>query len=611
MTFENDWGMGWNQSRLGHVDGNAVCRGLGAPWVLWDTRLHDPSTMVKQPYAYPHGPKFVNQGIGPSSWDLDAGIYDYGFGGAFYVSGWKTYNWPNSFGTSGTPPFPANWPDIGGNPCDGGGVTLMMPVGEFAKHYISVNGNTPFFGGWDGFMDCMINCSPGGFFTDVFLTANWLGFMEASGGVPSTGDTDPYFDGFAEVDLANMYALLDFEQDDPHRLHINPENSLVTIHLDPVERRMYYWLNETPLLALTYDSDQQLRGWATMNTSCKDDYGGDPNGLIARLFCYMADGGPHVDFPPLGKAYNPVKGYALFRGCVPKQSDIAYWRNYWFPPGGGDQGVRTRIIDVRRDPVNSYGFGALLNNQAHSYEYTVLPGYTAAGFSFSAGGPRFGFAFTVAAGDVIRVELGGAGGDPGVQGGTAFPGAGGWPDGGNGGVNTLVNLAATGGHGSTRIYRNGVLYAIIAGAGGRPFNFRKSTGGWFSSHQGGGYGNPAVTMNGWQGFPNGAGAGQGATQVAPGAGGTGSPGGSGSVGGSAPTTTANDAVNWFSGGGGGGGGLFGGGAGASNLGAPTRHAGGGGGSHWFHPNIRDLTVAFVGSTSGTSASQAGVSIIVS
>lgn len=562
---------GQGHSRLGHIDGNSVCVGLSDPWLLWDSRLHDGTSLTKTIDQYPNGDNLVNAGDGPSpEWDLEMHVTGLA---AFIAFAYKTLNWPNSYGTSGSAPFPADWDDLGGAHCDGGGITMMVALGETPKEY-DYDGS---FDDVSSYIEAEVLCNvtnP----SDVLLFANLVGPMEAYGG----DESDIRHDGFLEVDTLVANGLIIPYELDYLGNHLSGENALFTIHFDPVERRFHYWYNATLLKTVTLVDDDQVFSFVDPVSTCRDDYA-DPAGAIARMFSFLGEFGPHVDFPGVGTSYNPLKGYAFYRGCVPSQGDMDNAYAYWFP--GNDQPPRTLIHNVYR-PTS--GPDALINTDAHEWEYTIPSGYSVVGIVYDTE-MDCGFALDVSPGDVLRIEVGGRGGDWRPQTVAPVQGSGGWPDGGSGGAATnATDRSASGGRGSTSVYINGTLMAIIAGGGGAACRVSKSTNTAISSGfdgYGGTPGDPESTVDG-NNAPGTRG-GSGATSSAAGTGGTGSSNaGSGSNGGDGTDSTGGDTNYWYSGGGGGGGGLYGGGSGGEAD--STDPGGGGAGSHWFHANVRDI-----------------------
>lgn len=180
--------------------------------------------------------------------------------------------------------------------------------------------------------------------------------------------------------------------------------------------------------------------------------------------------------------------------------------------------------------------------------------YSAAGSVRGGSGGYVTAVFSVAPGDVLKIEVG-QGGQGGVR--PTFGGLGGWPDGGYG---ALGDTCPGGGGGSTRFYINGVLKGV-AGAGG-----------------------------GAGGYTSGGNAGNGGGLAGSNADGTGGTGGTQSAGGADSNDTGNTVkqggylqggnggtsrtVSSADDGGGGGGGYYGGGGGGGDG-----RSGGGGSSY--------------------------------
>ena len=183
--------------------------------------------------------------------------------------------------------------------------------------------------------------------------------------------------------------------------------------------------------------------------------------------------------------------------------------------------------------------------------------------------------FRVTPGEILRVRVGGWGGE--AVGST--PGAGGWNGGGAGG-GTLAGRgkAGSGGGGATDVRRGGddLEHRIIVGAGGSG-GAGGAIGGPIGT--GGGNGGDLIGHEGFAilGSANPATGGEGGTQTA-----GGDPGRNASE--LSVTATAgslgsggNGAAGVLSGGGGGGGGLYGGGGGGSSRSFSGGHGGGGSG----------------------------------
>ncbi|USN14267.1 putative lectin-like domain protein [Brevundimonas phage vB_BpoS-Kabachok] len=190
----------------------------------------------------------------------------------------------------------------------------------------------------------------------------------------------------------------------------------------------------------------------------------------------------------------------------------------------------------------------------------------------------------VAAGDTIKIEVGGGGRTDPLTGAAVSPG--GWPDGGVGGYAFTIR-AAGGGGGSTRLYVNNVLVAVAGGGGGANHNETGTTVALGYSGAGGG-------LVGQDGFGQAGWAGLGGTQSA---GGFSNPSNmpakqGGSLRGGSGFVANADNRN----GGGGGGGYYGGGAGAGQW-TTNLSSGAGGGSSFLHATVATpLNVAGAGKT---------------
>ncbi|UTC28405.1 putative lectin-like domain protein [Brevundimonas phage vB_BpoS-Gurke] len=266
--------------------------------------------------------------------------------------------------------------------------------------------------------------------------------------------------------------------------------------------------------------------------------------------------------------------------------------------GIGAPGGDGRVVFLAIDPPTPIGRGKFtlpFEGFAKSYEVTEtsdlsfkLWGGGGSGASvidtrpLSYGGPG-GFVSGVArfnVGDILTVEVGSGGSNPGAIGSGASNG--GWPDGGRGGFFANSRTAGAGG-GSTRIYKNGVLIAVAgAGGGGNVHENTTTTRG---------YGGAGGGFTGGDGDAAGAWRGTGGTQLAGGvcmargadavsAGGylRGGSGGSSTIAVDVSNATGNVGA-------GGGGGYYGGG-GSSGL-ASGNSSGAGGGSSFIHPAVNN------------------------
>ena len=242
-------------------------------------------------------------------------------------------------------------------------------------------------------------------------------------------------------------------------------------------------------------------------------------------------------------------------------------------PGGREWMYALVVFDGGTQTFNFTGAAQTFTVPAGVTQLTITA-FGAQGGAGAGGGLAGGLGgsasarITVTPGEVLTINVGGAG-TSGAGGG-----AGGFNGGGNAGA--AIGNQAGGGGGASDVRQGGVALAnrvVVAGGGGGSGPL--ATGG------AGGAGGGLTGGNGGAGT---AGApaddgdgGGGGTQVAGGAGGTGSVGGDGVAGVSG--TGGNGAANIGPSGAGGGGGFFGGGGGeAANGGAGTGGGGGGGSS---------------------------------
>ncbi|UTC28551.1 putative lectin-like domain protein [Brevundimonas phage vB_BpoS-Marchewka] len=178
----------------------------------------------------------------------------------------------------------------------------------------------------------------------------------------------------------------------------------------------------------------------------------------------------------------------------------------------------------------------------------------------------------VAAGDVVKVEVGGGGKTDPLTGAAVSPG--GWPDGGEGGYAFTIR-AAGGGGGSTRLYINDVLVAIAGGGGGANHNETGTTVALGYSGAGGG-------LVGQDGFGTAGWAGLGGTQSA---GGFSNPANNAAKQGAARKGGSGFFANGDNKNGGGGGGGYYGGGGGSGQWTTNLSSGAGGGSSYLAPTV--------------------------
>lgn len=597
MTFlpetTNSDGDHWYK-RLGHggQPGGGWCVGLPEPWILWDTRNHDGTTLNKIDNEYGAGDPIVNEGTGPDEWDLEIETFSQG-SGLWGCVAYKTLNWPNSFGTSGTN-HPDDWPDLGGTPCEGG-ITWMIAVGEWAQLR---NRNE-----WDGYIECEILCDndpPNSIYFQVIYIFTPEGDIGSAPSLPEWGS-------FGGIYLLNTFSEWYPEDSDMNGEYVDLVNTLHVIHFDPANNQIWRWINGVLTVTpwLDWDSlnpiDPDAENWTNDLSSggCDNDFVAATD-TIGELFTYFGEHGPTENFPVVGEAWSPLKGAALFRGCPPSATDLEEWYDYWFP--GDDQ-----VLMPIWDEATRQG---LANTDSHSADFEVPSGgYTRCLLDVlcSGGGTRFLCEIDVVAGDEITIELGG-------QGGSQLTGTGGWPDGGTGGSAAgTPSRWAEGGGGATRIYLNGVLVLIAAGNGGRAFRFNLA-GGTIATFQGGTPGDPEVTVDGNPGL--------GTVVANRGLGGTSSAGGDGGdnsgengdtdgtgQGGDGQANTQISGSDRHSGGGGGGGGDHGGGAGGTAAGSSTAPGAGGAGSHWFDSSVTILDTLLYSTSGGSSSTPSRVTLV--
>lgn len=190
----------------------------------------------------------------------------------------------------------------------------------------------------------------------------------------------------------------------------------------------------------------------------------------------------------------------------------------------------------------------------------------------------------VTPGEFLDIDVGGQGRPPLSSSSNPLNGAGGWPDGGNGGRFGLGSFHGGGGGGSTRLWRSATLLLIVgAGGGPRAFFGSGTLDDWATGAGDGGEPDPGLDAADYDYNSVGVG-GHGATGSAGGAAGEGNvvDGNDGAAFAGADASTGQA--------GGGGGGRYGGGSGGSDSDGATFDVsgGGGGGSSETDGTVYDL-----------------------
>lgn len=572
---------------------------LQAPYILWDLRTFDGEA-----------DRLENLGTSGAVFDLNTSWYsdDPDFPKES-IEFHKSKNWDNSYGTTPNPAggFPTSWADWGGDPCDGA-FTCMVALGpKFYPRTLQ-------------FDDTITDPFGVGIIDYLYFEIDVLAGYETAegGGIPLNmnflGDNDGSDDGLTSdffwewYDDENYCQWLSgaWERDSSgeftETLHEPFANKLMTVTVDPWKGEMWVWVDEHLV--------QYTDLWGDGNPSGGDDnfvdfYGNCinykdkalPADFVGELFLHFSDHqGPYDLYIP-NAAWPHVIGAAFFRGH-PTTADRAEWRSYFYDGDTAIQPVFQREVIDRAD---------LSNTDPHSESWVVpnngldpangkYPINEVMIFLIPSGGGNggsYGSGFLqrpatilvpVSAGDTFTFDLGG-GGASGPDGGV-----GGWPNGGDGGLNTTNGLYGYGGGGSTLVYLNGTLLAHVPGGGGGT-----------AQELGAPPLSPVLSWDGSDfvsGVPSDAFKGKRGTTTGAGAGGTGGGNaGSGSSGGDGAT----DAFIGFmlTGGGGGGGGYFGAGGGGYEGNPAFRSYGGGSGSWWFDisrcsisPNIVSSPVVF-------------------
>lgn len=539
-------------SRLGTQPAVPVTLGLGDPVLLYDSR---DIASIADPVP--------NQGTAGSAFDMvsTAGTPDVGevasIGGRF----------PSTF-----PVSPLSWDLLGGDACDAP-LTWMVAYGTTSP----------------GVLVPTTSCLAQFEFNDEAMVLQAEARRTSS--TPLTPDV-LYGGNYINGDIAR----------DPDTSGFDFSCTLVTTTWDPRTSQGYGWMGTTPVIPVDNNGFPAVLGRGG-NTPCLLADWGDQIDNLDGGFAGISAATRHP-----GTAFQGIVGVALFRG-MPLEGELQAWVDYWYPPGLMFQGDAA-LVDITRTGTTT----------PHSYVFEVPEdaGPYMSMIVFPAGGHKdgnlgsasaYGMALLIDAGDEIEFQLGGMGSD-------WTTGAGGWPDGGQGGLNIGNGFYGGGGGGSTKIYKNGVLVAHLGGGGGHsnwPDSFsgvRKGAGEF--GNAGGEPGVPGVNAHG-----NGIGAGEGrpsfsssfgngfaatisAAGAASGALSHSGSAGSGSTGG---TGGSHDAFvdGTVSGGGGGGGGYFGGGGGGMNIeGSPGSDIAqipggfGGGGSSWYDSSVITLTDAASG-----------------
>lgn len=160
--------------------------------------------------------------------------------------------------------------------------------------------------------------------------------------------------------------------------------------------------------------------------------------------------------------------------------------------------------------------------------------------------------------------------------GVYLNGLGGWPGGGNGGINSTAQLGGGGGGGYTIVWVDGRLVLACGGGGGAGY-YAAGAGGGVSGGTASGTGSPQAG---------------GGTQTAGGVGGGG--GNNGTAGSAGQGGLGGNGSGYVAGGGGGGGYPFGGGGGGGITSGGLVGTGGGGGAGWINVTNRTAYYARAG-----------------
>lgn len=584
--------IGNSHHRLGVIPGYRE-EPLQEPYIIWDSRTIAAGDTVLQNGGTAGDVFDLKLGGGFDEGEPDGQAFPYSF-----IHAYKTMNWDNAFGTTPDPPggFPSDVSQMGGGTCDGA-YTLMVAISPLMLTREALEAQMAATGAddYDGYR---------------YIEVDWLSNHDLAdgGGAPIDqnflGDNDdPPFDTglFHEwYDFANYCQWLQQSPTANMGLETLWTGKLLTFVADPWAGEYSVYIDDELVQFYDtwgdYEPPEDVNGaqysFVDWEVDClQQDNGATDVEHFHETFLYFyghesgAGGTTYID----NTAWNSIVGCAFFRGA-PNKNDLQYWKEYFLPAGQGYQpaGLGHTVSRTGLAHTDSHFEEWVVpsnpsNPEAGQYPidklvFGILPArggqtLTALNLIYAE--------FDVDPGDVIRIELGGAGAEDRTT------GLGGWPDGGNGGLGSGSGLYGAGGGGSTRIYRNGVLYVVAPGSGG---GAASTTGG----------GAPNVTdsagmrisapdfegLNALSPPPGSVGLqlvkGQGATTSAPGAGGTG--GGSAGVGSVGGTGTTSAASASHTGGGGGGGGYFGGGGGGAGGTGPST-TGGGAGSWFKHANV--------------------------
>lgn len=511
----SDWREG-KQGTLG-IPGSPSSYGLSDPVVLWDTRTVDD-----------FGDPVVNGGTAGSSFDLDAGDV-YGVAGTDLLATMTA----SVIGTGANLP----WSTVGGDHCDG------PWTAQWAFGYVGLGGG-------------------GTFRAQVRLNTRGGGDEDLNADAAITVTTGDDYSGYAEIETPSDFEVISHAISSDGFGQVDLRCTMLTVTWDPATEQCYVWHNLDFVPWETYDDIffQRFGGMLPCQEATVEDDIDTFAGTLSRLVAVSRRA---------GYAWPGGVGFALFRG-LPTSDDLGTWLDYWYP--SGQQYQPDAVFGASMDRTG------LDVTDPHSDSWTVPSGagpVVLIDLTYADGGDGsepsrlLRFEVSASAGDVFDVELGAAGGDTSI-------GTGGWPDGGDGGLNSGTGLYGFGGGGSTKVYLNSSLIIHIGGGGGGAISSSGPVQGTRPGH-------PTQLDDTVPG--NGSGLsifGQGGQEGAPGSGSAeGGTGGSGSDGGSGEAIAV--AFGSVTGGGGGGGGFFGGGGGGYVSPSFGTHSSGSGGagSSWI------------------------------
>lgn len=559
---------------------------LGVPLLLYDTRNWPGGTA-----------NLENEGALGHDFDLEYTFETAVTSGGNIDTGGRLYG-NNRYSFRLPSPQTVVWSDVGGDFADGGWTIIRCMTAAAPEP-----GFQPSGGRGTAFLD---GCASG---VDFGLLGSAEARLDSFGTIRL--QSDGFFTGLLPLEATVGFTLLNFgnARDDSTRVGDEIKPGLVTQHYDSNGKLQHVWIDDVEQRVRRPTDPSSFRtgepATSGPNAAVLDNNGAA--GFTART---IVVGHVNKPDPPLdGIMWYGCGGFVLLRG-KPTGADLRWWRNY-FLPTGQTMPPNPLVFRAEGDGVNPVIREFTVPARSAPYVISKMRFNIRGATGGNSGAFTSGawFEVDVVAGDVIRLEVGGrglTGFDP------TNPGAGGWPDGGNGGLNINASTPpamtftrrGSGGGGSTRVFLNGVLILHQGAGGGGGVFYRDASMSGDVNRRGGNALRPPTVVGG--SAPGGVVSGNPGTGIGPGSLGSGGIGGTGSAGAGnqggdgvdvnvAPSLVSGQ---WTaaSGGGGGGGGYFGGGGGGATSGYLAGY-GGGGGSQWYDASVVTIGPTFIGSVS--------------